>query len=160
MRLKKVSGTTMYRRIAIDIAERITEGEFSPGTELPSENDLAQEYDASRDTIRDAMTELRSMGIINSERGRRSQVRAATPQGEIAVTGPVRIAARMPTFPEREQHDVPDGVPMLVIQAGEDTVVVPADAFVICPQPSGSATKPKVAVPERQPRARRGVRQP
>ncbi|WP_432830601.1 GntR family transcriptional regulator [Dactylosporangium sp. CA-092794] len=153
MQAKKYSGVTKYRQIAEDIAARIASGEFPAGADLPSEGYLAKEYGTGRDAVRDALAELRLTGIVHSERGRRTHVRVAKPQVEIAVAGPVRISARMPTFPEREEYDVPDSVPMLVLETGEETVIVPADDFVVRPQPSGTATKPKITVPERQPPA-------
>jgi len=55
-----------YEAIAADIARRISEGEFSAGSRLPSETQLAAEYEVSRGRIRSAVASLARRGLLVS----------------------------------------------------------------------------------------------
>jgi GntR family transcriptional regulator, transcriptional repressor for pyruvate dehydrogenase complex len=50
-------------------------GELAPGASLPSEADLAQRYDVSRLTVREAVKMLAGRGLLELARGRRAVVR-------------------------------------------------------------------------------------
>jgi GntR family transcriptional regulator len=61
----------VYVAVADDIERRITSGEFPPGGKLPSEHDLAAEYQVSYSpTIRHAMQLLRERELIITIWGR------------------------------------------------------------------------------------------
>jgi len=59
----------LYRRIAEDLGRQITSGELPPGTKLPSEDDLAKRYGASRNTVREAIRWLATSGRVVSRSG-------------------------------------------------------------------------------------------
>ncbi|HZR53324.1 MAG TPA: GntR family transcriptional regulator [Streptosporangiaceae bacterium] len=59
----------MYRRIAHDLRQRIQAGDLSPGEQLPTELELREAYDASRNTIRDAIKWLATNGLVESRAG-------------------------------------------------------------------------------------------
>ncbi len=63
-----------YLLIYEEIAKQIEEGEFPPKTILPSENDFADRYDTSRETIRKALNLLAQNGYIQKIRGKGSLV--------------------------------------------------------------------------------------
>lgn len=71
------------RRIADDLRESIQSGQLEPGAEMPSENELAAEYNTSRKTARSALASLRSEGLITTGQGRRAVVR---PSGQVGIT--------------------------------------------------------------------------
>lgn len=50
-------------------------GELSPGNQIPSEADLAAQYDVSRLTIREAVKMVAGRGLLELARGRRAVVR-------------------------------------------------------------------------------------
>lgn len=50
-------------------------GELAPGASLPSEADLAERYDVSRLTVREAVKMLAGRGLLELARGRRAVVR-------------------------------------------------------------------------------------
>ncbi|ROT31405.1 winged helix-turn-helix domain-containing protein [Micromonospora sp. HM5-17] len=54
----------IWRQIADDIRRRVAEGEYAPGSRLPSETDLAQGYGVSRTTIRTVITALKNDGLV------------------------------------------------------------------------------------------------
>lgn len=58
-----------YQRIADDLRERITSGEYSPGDKVPGENELMQTYDVARMTARQALDVLRHEGLTVTRRG-------------------------------------------------------------------------------------------
>jgi DNA-binding GntR family transcriptional regulator len=65
-----MADTPAYRRIADTIAVGIQGGTYPPGSMLPSEAALAEEYGVSRPTVRQGLAELRATGVIRVENGR------------------------------------------------------------------------------------------
>lgn len=63
-------------RIANDILTMITlEKKFQPGEQLPNENELAEQLQVSRTTLREAIRVLVAHGVIETKRGRGTFVR-------------------------------------------------------------------------------------
>lgn len=63
-----------YHSIYREWSERIKSGEVKAGDVLPSEHDLAEQYDTSRETIRKALNLLSQNGFIQKIRGKGSIV--------------------------------------------------------------------------------------
>lgn len=63
-----------YEEIAAHLRSAIREGRLLPGDPLPSEAELCREFASARGTVRQAMSLLRSEGVISSGQGRRSRV--------------------------------------------------------------------------------------
>lgn len=59
----------MYRQIAEDLRQQIESGEFQPGQMLPPEIELRERYNASRNTIRDALRLLATRGLVDARAG-------------------------------------------------------------------------------------------
>jgi GntR family transcriptional regulator len=59
----------MFRLIAEDMRGKIESGELGAGGQLPSEIDLREQYDASRNTIRDAVKMLIALGLVETRPG-------------------------------------------------------------------------------------------
>jgi GntR family transcriptional regulator len=59
----------MYRRIAQDLRQQIESGALPPGEKLPSELELRDKYEASRNTIRDAIKWLISRTLVETRPG-------------------------------------------------------------------------------------------
>ena len=59
----------MYQQIAEELRRRIELGELAPGEQLPTELELREAYDASRNTIRDAIKRLASLGLVETKPG-------------------------------------------------------------------------------------------
>lgn len=55
-----------YEEIADDLRKRITDGEFPPGTRLPSRRELTDHYDVSTPVIDRSMQILRILGVIDT----------------------------------------------------------------------------------------------
>ncbi|NUS89209.1 MAG: FadR family transcriptional regulator [Streptomyces sp.] len=81
-----------------DIAERllsaIIDGHYPPGTALPPEAVLAEQHEASRLTLREAIKVLRAQNIVRIHRGRGTYVN--TPDQWTALEPMIRAAAAGP----------------------------------------------------------------
>lgn len=56
--------TKLYKQIVKDISDKIISGELKPGSQLPSENELMDIYNASKSTIEKSMMILAHEGYI------------------------------------------------------------------------------------------------
>ena len=65
--------TPLYRKIADELANRIASGEFIADRSLPSEFELAEQYQVSRGTIRQTFSHLRATGVVTSRQGARRE---------------------------------------------------------------------------------------
>ncbi len=59
----------MYQQIAEDLRTQIDSGAIARGSQLPTELELRERYDASRNTIRDAIKRLTGMGLVETKPG-------------------------------------------------------------------------------------------
>lgn len=73
-----------YRQIAIMLREAISSGQLSAGERLPSEAALIEHFGVARMTVRQAVQELRSEGLVISEHGRGVFVRPVPPIRRLA----------------------------------------------------------------------------
>jgi GntR family transcriptional regulator len=102
--------STRYREIAADLQRKIEAGEWASGEKLPSDAQLCDEYDASRNTVREAVRLLVTRGLLDKQGSKGTFVlpkrepystvvttevgfggyegTVKTPRGEMAVTTP------------------------------------------------------------------------
>jgi GntR family transcriptional regulator len=59
----------LYRRIAEDLREKIESGVLARGSQLPTELSLRDRYEASRNTVRDAVRWLTTRGLVETRPG-------------------------------------------------------------------------------------------
>lgn len=64
------SSVLLWRQVADDIAAAVVSGELVSGERLPNEFALAEVYGVARVTIRRAMEELKSRGLVRVQQGR------------------------------------------------------------------------------------------
>ena len=77
-----LSKRTMRAQITDKLAGMIASGALRPGDELPSERDLAEALEVSRETVRGAVQALASRGMVEVAQGARSRVLG--PEGWLA----------------------------------------------------------------------------
>src|SRR5215469_15243069 len=75
-----------YRLMVDELRAEILDGRRPPGSRMPSENQLAMRYSASRPTVRRALAVLKGEGLITTEQGRGAFVRPK-PHVRLLVTG-------------------------------------------------------------------------
>ncbi|NSW83579.1 MAG: FadR family transcriptional regulator [Syntrophothermus sp.] len=68
MDIRPVKRTTLPDKIAEDIKGIILEGRLKPGDKLPTERELAEQFNVGRTTIREALKALAAMGLITRTR--------------------------------------------------------------------------------------------
>jgi GntR family transcriptional regulator len=70
----------LYRQIADDLRAKIESGELEQGSQLATEGELRDEYNASRNTVRDAIKWLTNLGLVETRPGQGTfVVEKATP---------------------------------------------------------------------------------
>lgn len=82
-----------YRQIAEDLRLKIESGELGPGTQLPTEFELREHYDASRTTVRDAVRLLITRGLVLTLPGRGTFVASKTDPFITVLTGEADASA-------------------------------------------------------------------
>jgi len=70
MSINRNSHLPLYIQLKELLSEKIRTGEWKPGDRLPSEDEIHQQYDISRTTVRQAMREIELEGLINRQAGR------------------------------------------------------------------------------------------
>ena len=60
---------SLYQRIADELRQQIESGRLHRGDQLPTEGDLSKQFEASRNTIRDAVKSLISLGLVETRPG-------------------------------------------------------------------------------------------
>jgi GntR family transcriptional regulator, transcriptional repressor for pyruvate dehydrogenase complex len=81
-----------YRRIANVIEQRIVERALKAGDPLPSETDLARQFGVNRSTVREAVRELETHGLIGRIRGAK-RLRVTLPEPGRVSSGVSRALA-------------------------------------------------------------------
>ena len=64
-----MTNTRLYHSVAEQIKALINEGAFPPGSRLPGERDLAEQFGVSRVTVREAEIALQALGYISIRTG-------------------------------------------------------------------------------------------
>jgi GntR family transcriptional regulator len=59
----------IYRRIAEQLRQEIESGQMKRGSQLPTELQLRERFDASRNTVRDAIKSLIALGLVETRPG-------------------------------------------------------------------------------------------
>jgi GntR family transcriptional regulator len=130
-----------YRQIAEELRARIESGEIRPGGQLPTELELRNHYEASRNTVRDAVKLLATQGLVVTRRGQGMFVNQRTEpprltltvdpkDGLVGVEGEaafamVRTHGRFPSasVPRVEVHPAsPEDAELLCVPAGDEVI--------------------------------------
>ncbi|MBO0960228.1 trehalose operon repressor [Neobacillus sp. MM2021_6] len=121
--------TNKYLTIYNSIVEQIKSGEIPPQTLLPSENELKDQYDTSRETIRKALNLLSQNGYIQKVRGKGSIVIDIS-KFDFPVSGLVsfkELASKMGKKPKTMVNELslikPDGYIRQQLQLGSKDLV-------------------------------------
>jgi DNA-binding GntR family transcriptional regulator len=69
--------------LAIHLSEQIEAGRYKVGQALPTEAELQQRFDVSRHTVREALRDLKSRGLVLARPGIGTLVRSKAPQSRL-----------------------------------------------------------------------------
>lgn len=67
--IKALARTLPYAAVKASLKQRIAQGGWQPGTRLPSERELVQEFGCARMTVHRALRELEEEGLIERRQG-------------------------------------------------------------------------------------------
>lgn len=84
---RKVKGGRVSDEIAAQIREKIADGHLPIGTRLPSERALAEQFGASRNTLREAMRSLENAGLIRLQKGVNGGAIIQNRSGDVIASG-------------------------------------------------------------------------
>lgn len=85
----KMTTIRIYEKIADHIKQQILDGKLKPGEKLPSDKELCEIYSVGRSTIREALSALKFMGLIETRQGEGSTVSKINQEdiGKLDLTG-------------------------------------------------------------------------
>ncbi|MEY4546602.1 MAG: hypothetical protein RL685_2797 [Pseudomonadota bacterium] len=74
---------SLYAQIAQRLRAQIQSGQLAPGARIPSEHELAEQYDVGRPTVRQATELLVNEGLLERRRGAGTFVRHVPPEVDV-----------------------------------------------------------------------------
>src|SRR5690348_5010526 len=74
-----------YRKVATALLDRITDRTLNEGERLPPEMELARQFGVHRGTVREALRELESNGVLKRERGSKLMMVTRPARGTVAA---------------------------------------------------------------------------
>jgi len=90
-RFDSLTSQTLSQRISRRLLSSILRGDIAPGNALPSEEELASQFNVSRPVVREAVKELAVLGLVESRQGRSTRVTSSDDWNQFA---PELLAAR------------------------------------------------------------------
>jgi|SRR5689334_4428464 GntR family transcriptional regulator len=116
----------MYRQIAENLREQIVSGELKPGQQLRTELELREAYNASRNTVRDAIKWLTNLGLVETKPGQGTFVTQKIDPFVTTLTGDPRTGQdEQPSYRSEvtEKNRVPSVSPIQVeIQEASEAI--------------------------------------
>lgn len=119
----------MYRQIAGDLRHKIESGELPQGNRLPTEIELMEQYNASRNTVRDAIKLLTTRGLVETRPGQGTFVVQRINPFVTTLTGGPELGDDRPVYlaeVEAEDRQATVSDPRVEVQLANEVV---ADAL-------------------------------
>lgn len=92
MEYRRIKPRKIYEEVAEAIFEMIRKGDLNPGDKLDSVQQLAENFQVGRSAIREALSALRAMGLIEMKQGEGTYIREFDPS---MLTFPLSTAVLM-----------------------------------------------------------------
>jgi DNA-binding GntR family transcriptional regulator len=92
MQLRRHSTVPLYRQMEATFLQRMNSGDLRPGERLPTETELARQWNVNRLTVRQAIGELARAGRVTVRRG----------AGTYVAEPPLRVEVDLPPLPTTE----------------------------------------------------------
>jgi DNA-binding FadR family transcriptional regulator len=111
-----------YRKVATALLDRITARTMNAGERLPPEMELARQFGVHRGTVREALRELETNGVLKRERGSKLMMVTRPSRGDVAAN-----VSRALSLHDVSYHDVWEALialepPMAAAAARQRTV--------------------------------------
>lgn len=84
MELQPIKTRKIYEEIVEQIRKLVTSGELKPGDRLPSERDLAEHLQVSRASVREALSALQMLGLLDARSGEGTYIREVNIESLVA----------------------------------------------------------------------------
>lgn len=88
MDFQQIRPQKIYEKIAEQIKEMIISGKLQPGEKLPSVNELSEQFQVGRSAVREALSALQAMGLIELKQGEGTFVRHISPSDILGTEYP------------------------------------------------------------------------
>jgi len=82
--LKPIKTRRIYEEIVEQIRQLVAEGELKPGDRLPSERELSERLQVSRASVREALSALEMMGLLEVRSGEGTYIRQVNMEAIVA----------------------------------------------------------------------------
>jgi len=82
--LKPIKTRKIYEQIVDQIGQLVAHGQLKPGDRLPSERELVEQFQVSRASIREAISALEMMGLIEVRSGEGTYIRQVNIESVVA----------------------------------------------------------------------------
>ncbi|MBM7648599.1 GntR family transcriptional repressor for pyruvate dehydrogenase complex [Bacillus ectoiniformans] len=92
MAYKRIKPKKIYEEVAEALLLMIKEGELQPGDKIASVEQLAENFQVGRSAVREALSALRAMDILDIRQGEGTYVKAFSPKG---IAYPIQNAVLM-----------------------------------------------------------------
>ncbi len=103
MEYKRIKSKKIYEQVADSLIDMIKNGQLQPGDKLASVEQLARNFDVGRSAIREALSGLRSMGLVEMHQGEGTYIKTFDPK---RFTLPVSTAFLMKHADVKELYQV------------------------------------------------------
>ncbi|MEU3452460.1 GntR family transcriptional regulator [Micromonospora sp. NPDC006766] len=110
-----------WKQLADRLRQAIRSGQLAPGQRVPTELSLTQEYQLSRLTVRRALQQLRSEGLIVVVQSRGTFVRGEQERTVVTLSKGDQMQARMPDPEERRKYALHEGEPVILVTRTDGT---------------------------------------
>lgn len=80
MQVRRIRKQKIHEEIAEQIKDKILKGELKPGDKLPSTREFSELFQVGMSTVREALSALKAMGLVESRQGEGSYIRSLTPE--------------------------------------------------------------------------------
>lgn len=111
--LQPVQRQRLHETIASRLEEMILEGEFRPGEALPTENEMATQFQVSRTVVRDAIRVLDTKGLVEIRHGVGTFV---TSSGRERLAEALELSLRRGDYTPWEIYVIRRGLEMTVVE--------------------------------------------
>lgn len=125
MGIKPIRKVNVSEQVFEQLKNLLLRGEWMPGEKMPSENELAQMFEVSRITVRQALQKLNVLGMVETRLGEGSFVRESDPGDSMNALLPTMMFNQASLYQVEEFREIVevDSVKLAVLRAEQEDIV-------------------------------------